>query len=173
MVESRLLLPSPLCDRYNKGLALLKEAVGREAARALFLTRIEKTARQVGNFEMVSHPVHALAKYVAGDRLQRLTSGINTARSEWRAGRHPREVVLQALTQHASPETQFKFVAAWSALEKWWNANAGPQKHPHKRRAPAQAAPARPGAPAPAPVTPHAPASARAPTPEADEQTRV
>ena len=34
--------------RYNGSLAALREAVGAEASRALFLERIEKWARAVG-----------------------------------------------------------------------------------------------------------------------------
>ena len=43
--------------RYNGSLAALREAVGAEASRALFLERIEKWARAVGHFEQLSHPV--------------------------------------------------------------------------------------------------------------------
>ena len=35
--------------------------------------------------------------------------------------------MLQVLTQHASEETQFKFLAAWSHIERWWNDNAQQQ----------------------------------------------
>ena len=43
--------------RYNGSLAALREAVGGEARRALFLERIEKWTRAVGHFEQLSHPV--------------------------------------------------------------------------------------------------------------------
>ena len=45
--------------RYNGSLAALREAVGGEARRALFLERIEKWTRAVGHFEQLSHPVCA------------------------------------------------------------------------------------------------------------------
>ena len=81
----------------------------------------------MSNFEPVSHPVKAFATYLAGDRLQKLQHGMHTVRSEWQSGKHPRDVLQAALTQHASPETQFKLLAAWAHLEKWWNVNAKQQ----------------------------------------------
>ena len=43
------------------------------------------------------------------------------------------DVMLQVLTQHASEETQFKFLTAWSHIERWWNDNAQ-QQHRSARK---------------------------------------
>lgn len=65
----------------------------------------------------------AAFRFFAGHQITMLRKIYATAKREWRLNKHPREVLLTLLIEHAPPEYLERIHAVYMQLEAWWNAN--------------------------------------------------
>ena len=65
-----------------------------------------------------------------GHHIRNAKLAIKTAKREWKRAKHPRDVLLAVLIEHAPPELLVRVLSAYENLEKWWSANVKADEPP-------------------------------------------
>lgn len=115
--------PHEVCVRYAHMLRELTVATQHAAVDSLFLGSIERCTTIVANFETLRYPVTAAFRFIAGHHLATLKRVIKTAKREWGNSKHPRDVLLAVLIEHAPPEMLVRCLSTYEQLERWWSDN--------------------------------------------------
>ena len=120
---------SDRCRVLNEWVESTQRRADRLAEVSLFLGQLETCIYIVDSFEAVRHPVRAVAYYLAGSQLHQAQQIARTVRETWSSGRHPRDVLMTALMQHA-PDLAIKFMVQYYRIESWWTTNVRTNAQP-------------------------------------------